>query len=187
MSSSDASSDSYNTTSTSPKNKDPRCSSPELSKEIYIKQIKKLISNTTLEALDMNSENIIKYIKTMSAAFDTCLEEINVVVPTEITCPKEMKKWIFLYLKMVKRYKVVHVDSKPVFRNKGFTSFYEEICHAYNHHKDVYDYYLKLPLCKKTHKYFQNINNNMFYSTHYIQSELFSKITYEISRSEFNQ
>ena len=185
MSSSEVSKDLHNATSTHTKNTDSGCSSPEHSKEIYIKQIKKLISNPTLEALDMNSENIIKYIKTMSVAFGTCLDEINVVVPTEITCPKEMKKWIFLYLKMVKRYKVVRVDGKPVFRNKGFTSFYEEICHAYNHHRDVCDYYLKLPLCKQTHKYFQNINNTLFYSTHYIHSELFSKITYEISNSDF--
>ena len=92
MSSSEVSNNLHNATSTHVKNKDPRCSSPEPSKEIYIKQIKKLISNPTLEALDMNSENIIKYIKTMSVVFGTCLEEINVVVPTEITCPKEMKK-----------------------------------------------------------------------------------------------
>ena len=185
MSSPDASSDSYNTTSTSPKNKDPRCSSPAPNKEIYIEQVKKLISNPTLEALDMNTENIIKYIKIMSVAFGTCLEEIKVVVPTEITSPKEMKKWIFLYLKMVKRYKVVLIDGNPVFRNKGFTSFYEEIGHAYNHHRDVYEYYLKLPLCKQTHENFKRLKNSMFYSTHEISSELFSKITHEISSSGF--
>lgn len=182
MSSPAASRDSCKTTS---ENKGIHCSSLESNKEIYIEYMRKMIANPTLEALGMNSENIIKYIKTMSAAFGTCLEEIKVVVPTEIKSPKEMKKWIFLYLKMVKRYKVIHVDGKPVFRNKGFTSFYEEIGHAYNHHRDVYDYYLKLPLCKQTHENFKCEKNSMFYSTHEISSELFSKITYEISSLDF--
>ncbi len=182
MSSSAASHDSCKPTS---ENKGPHCSSPESNQEIYIDHLRKTMANSTLESLGMNIENIIKYIKIMSVAFGTCLEEINVVVPTEIKSPKEMKKWIFLYLKMVKRYKVIQVDGNSVFRNKSFTSFYEEICHAYNHHNDVYDYYLKLSLCKQTHENFKRLKNSMFYSTHEISSELFSKITYEISRTGF--
>jgi hypothetical protein len=182
MSSPAASRDSCKPTS---ENKGPHCSSPESNQEIYVDHLRKTLANSTLESLGMNSEYIIPYIKTMSASFGTCLAEIKVVVPTEITSPKEMKKWIFLFLKMVKRYKVVLIDGNPVFCNKGFTSFYEEIGHAYNHHRDVYEYYLKLPLCKQTHENFKREYNSMFYSTHYINSELFSKITYEISSSGF--
>ncbi len=148
----------------------------------YSNQIEKMVSNLKLKTVSNNSKTIIEYIKTNSAISGTCLDEINVFIPSKIKSLPDMKKWIFVYLKMVKRYKVCHIDGKHVFHNKGFTSLYEEIGHVYNH-RDVYDYYCNLPLCKKTHEYFKNIKKEVFYSNHLLSSELFSEITYEISKT----
>lgn len=149
----------------------------------YHDEMTKAVPDSILHQVTLNSENIIQYMQKQVVCYGKLLKDMPIVIPEDIKTPLEIRKWIYVYLKMVKRYKVLYNEkNQPEYANRGVTSLYEEIGFVCNH-KNVYEYYNnKLPVCRREHENYKRIKNDTWYTWHIITPELFSKITYELSQ-----
>lgn len=136
-----------------------------------------------------------RFIRSRSSKRDKLTTEyVPIIIPQEITTLISLQKWIYIYLKLVRFYKLVagsplaraapdpeESEAAPAAQDQCYFStlnphsIYELMGYIYNH-KKYHERYNKSVICKREHK-----KRNYGYSFHSLEIDTFREITFEMS------